>query len=160
MHCISLSPYTHSSPFLTFLPPLPFFTTSLHSFLTLPSSSTSFSFPPLSTLSFPSPSFRLSVFPPTSLLISCHLTYICPQKKVSVCGGTTPVGAKCRVKGSATTFSGDSTSQVLQVACSTAGLLCLNANQTLYTTCDDYQIQFECDGWSPLYTWGQFHYDN
>ncbi|KAK2169270.1 hypothetical protein NP493_1196g00053 [Ridgeia piscesae] len=68
------------------------------------------------------------------------------KQKVSVCGGTTPVGVKCRVKGSATTFSeGDSTSQVLQVACSTAGLLCLNANQTTNTTCHDYQIQFTCD---------------
>ena len=74
-----------------------------------------------------------------------HITNVFLQK-VSVCGGTDPVGATCRVKGANTTFSGDSTNQVLQVACSTAGLLCLNANQTTNTTCDDYQIQFTCDG--------------
>ena len=82
------------------------------------------------------------------LHISLHIFFhVFQQTKGTVCGGSAPVGATCRVKGSATTFSeGDSTSQVLHVACSTAGLLCLNANQTTNTTCDDYQIQFTCDG--------------
>ncbi|KAI0221250.1 hypothetical protein LSAT2_027365 [Lamellibrachia satsuma] len=68
------------------------------------------------------------------------------KKGVSPCGGTTPVGATCRVKRSDKPSSeGDSTSQVQQVVCSTEGLLCLNSNQTGNTTCEDYEIQFECD---------------
>ena len=74
-------------------------------------------------------------------------TYFFSQKGMSVCGGTPPVAATCRVRGSDTPFSeGDSTNQVLQVACTTEGLLCLNSNQTVNTTCEDYEIQFECDG--------------
>ena len=64
-----------------------------------------------------------------------------------MCDGATPVGAICRVVGSTETFDANNpANQTLFVNCTVEGLLCLNQNQTDNATCDNYEIQFMCDG--------------
>ena len=64
-----------------------------------------------------------------------------------MCDGATPVGAMCRVVGSTETFDANSpANQTLAIKCTIEGLLCLNQNQTDNATCDNYEIQFTCDG--------------
>ncbi|XP_013410365.1 uncharacterized protein LOC106173702 [Lingula anatina] len=65
----------------------------------------------------------------------------------AVCpGGANPLGAECRERGTAnvfTQFSGNPPDNLLR-RCTSAGLICRNADQPVGRMCSDYEIRYSC----------------